>query len=399
MNTTLPALKLLSDETHVFPQTPPYDQAMAARFALEQAEAGVGSAAELEEHVLLLAEYVQMLRDSVDVLGPVLRNAAFLAGVGAIDVSRALALMSAGLRFESVGAPALRQAMQRLAAQLAPPDQPLPPAPGFHATGELEPDAEQRMAAAYAAGRAFDAGCDWAARGTAAWQQLLERLAGQERGSAAGPAGLDEILCAAKAAGPSVHLPLQPESASLRVWTKVLMNALRNEVPFGIVPHALLRLGFGRTSLPGMDALVSTAQSLARATAQEALAMRLLLVESPAMKREAAPAGSCIVACRPLASATEAWTERPARAMFLVLPAQESGELLAQDSPILRLLPAPLTLAWERDDDKDAREFEKILREEAGRRQARFTDLDASRFPALATSRGPDELIALGRSA
>jgi hypothetical protein len=59
------------------------------------------------------------------------------------------------------------------------------------------------------------------------------------------PATLAELVCALHGAGPGKWLPLRPEAAGYRSWTRVLLQTLRHKdrMPPALVAHALERLG------------------------------------------------------------------------------------------------------------------------------------------------------------
>jgi hypothetical protein len=402
--------KLLSDDVHVFPQTPPWQQAMAAHQVLMQARLGVGSAAELEDHLLLLSEFVQMLRDNLEAVGPALLNASFLAGVRPVDkfdvsLPKALRILSTGLQFASIGSTRLKQALQVFQAHVEGLDKPLPPPPGFSSeTGELLGDSTDPLQRAYTQGQEFAEKHDWTLRASEAWQQLLQRLAAHERGGGTTAAGFDEILCAAYLAGPARHLPLQLSDASLHAWSRAMIKGMRprsakpaeDDVPFGIVAHALLQSGFGRFDISLIESLCSTIQSAAGASAEEGAALRSTLFESRSMKRETAPAGAVVFVRKKEMSVTESWTEVPSRALFVVLTFDEFKQEMAQSQSILLMLPSPTLLVWERSDEGVN---ETDVQVAGGKlRQAQFQVLDPSRSQALATPRGPDELVSIMRS-
>lgn len=403
-------LMLMCAELNVFPQSPPWADAKTAHQTLMQAKNGLGNPVDLEDQLLLVSDFVQMLRGSLDALGPTLLNAAYLGGMGPdarYDTSllAALRILAKGFDFAALSSIQIQGVLQKIQSEIEALDKPLPPPPGFSTdTGELLPLSRERLLHAWARGREYAMAHDWAASADKAWTQLEARLAAYERESKFETAGFDEILCTAREIGPAKILPLQVGIAPLRAWTMALVGAMRprsarapgERIPFGIVGHALLRSGFGRYETSFIDTLVSALQAVAEATREEAAALRGTLFESRAMKREAAPAGAVIFICKKEGSVAEAWTQVPTRAWFLVMTVAELQQEVSQNVPMLSLLPSPILLVWERSDEKDA--SEATMRAQAGSIKAQFLVLDPNRSQVMSTPKGPDELVTLMRS-
>lgn len=269
---------------------------------------------------------------------------------------------------------------------------------------------KERVISAFELGRRFGDQHDWAKRVGPAWQQLLARLAAHERGDPVAPSGFDEILCAARAVGPSRFLKVKVFESSPRAWSMALREGLRargsvptlSEVPFGIVGHALLRLGFGRLDLSWVELFCESLQTLAKASQEERATLKSTLFESGAWKREAAPAGSVVVVCKPTGSLTEAWTEAPTKAFFFVLTQDEFKSEASQEPSMLTLLPSPVHLLWERVEGKEHPDPDLVAAASKLKQSFRPPlDLLASpwtRSQALLTPRGADELVSLLRA-
>jgi hypothetical protein len=411
LSTAGSSLMLMCAELNVFPQSPPWADANTAHQTLMQARNGQGNPVELEDQLSLVSEFVQMLRGSLDALGPTLLIAACLGGMvpyAGFDTAivAALRILAKGFGFAALNSTQIQGVLQKFQAHVDRLDDPLPPPPGFSTeTGELLPLSRERLLDAWEVGRRYAMSADWAASADRAWTQLEARLAAYERGSKFETAGFDEILCAAHEIGPVKILPLQVDNAPLRAWTLALIGAMRphgalapgDRIPFGIVGHALLRSGFGRYETSFIDALINTLQSVAEATPEEGAALRRALSESSAMKREAAPTGAVIFICKKEGSVAEAWTQVPTRAWYLVMTvAQLELELSQQVPSVLPMLPSPILLVWERSDEQDANEA--TLRAQAGGIRAQFLVLDPNRSQVMSTPKGPDELVTLMRS-
>lgn len=410
--------RLLTDEARVLPQTPPWQTALAARDMLTQAKERAGNAAELEEHLLTLSEFFQMLRDNIHAVGPALLNAAFLAGVVPSStlepgLPQALKMLSGGLRFSQLSSDVVVTAVtgfqQYIDAKLN--EKKLPSAPGIASDGELQPDAKEHVIGAFAKGQEFGATQDWVACAALAWQQLLVRLAAHERGNRTAPSGFDEILCAARGAGPSRLLRPSVFESSLRAWSTALCEGMRprgpdtaqDDAPFGIVGHALLRLGFGRFDSAWVESFCQTVPALARASGEDGASLRSTLIESEAWKREAKPIGAVVVVCKPNDSITGAWTEMPTKALFIVLTQQQFRSEASRETSILSMLPAPVHLLWEGVDGKTSPDADTVADATKLRQTFFMPPLDLltppwSRSSALLTPRGADELVSLLRA-
>jgi hypothetical protein len=408
------AFKLLSDDFHVFPQTPPWQQATAAHQSLTQAERGVGNSADLEKQRFLLSDFVQMLRDHLHSIGPVLVSAAFLAGLRpsaekpTAPLVEALRILSSGLQFSPTthggSLRSFQDNLQRLKFTL-------PSARPFDSgSGSAAATLTSQLTSAEELGQTFAAQYDWNTAAYTAWEQLIGRLAASERGSAFA-AGMEEILCAARGVGPVRVLPFDLEDVPLRVWTDALVKGTRPwraaksddlaatgvYVPFGIVAHALLRLGLRGFETSLIMTLCSAIEQIAGVPPKEVNALATTISQARVTKTDTAPPfGTVIVVRKPQASVTEAWTGSPTRALFVVLTVEEFKQLASVPKSILSVFPLPVTVIWEKSDPKDANE--ELLRAESRRLNMPFQILEPEYAAPFATARGADDIMSLIRT-
>ena len=142
-------IKLLTDDARVLPQTPPWQQALAARDVLTLAKDRAGNSLDLEEHLGKLSEFVQMLRDNISAVGPALLDAAFLAGVvhdSELEptLPQTLRLLSAGLLFSQLRSEVVATTAQGFQQYIdALQDERLPEPPGITNDGTLRPDVKE----------------------------------------------------------------------------------------------------------------------------------------------------------------------------------------------------------------------------------------------------------------
>jgi hypothetical protein len=407
--------RLLSDVLHVLPQTPPWQQAVTSHRMLEDSRLGIGNSAELEDQLLRLYESARMLRENLGLIGTVLLHGAFLAGLkpGATlteAMPQALQRLAQGLQFAAIDTRRVAVALQNFQAHLQALGAVLPQPPGFSSrSGELTDGALASLPKAFAAGATFSAGHDWQARGASAWRQLLARLDAVRLHITTSAPGFDELLCSARQLGPAAYLPLDPQGASLRSWSRLLLAAIAGggasqtdaPAPFAAVGHALLRCGFG-----GADAawLATCSQALAAAAGappDQADALRSALMEANAAMRDKPPSGTVVFLRKPTGSVSDAWTQTPVRAGVLVLTLDEFMPLLPAAAPatpppsLLSILPADARFFLE-PDPAAATAAELALRADLTRRWgAGLVVLPPGREAVLATPAGADLLVSM----
>jgi len=350
--------RLLGDELHVLPQTPPWQQAVTAHRMLEDARLGAGNHADLEDQLLRLYESAQMLRDNLSLIGPVLLGGAFLAGLRsdatlAAAMPAALRWLATGLQFAKIDTRRVAQSVQNFQAHLQTLGVTLPTPPGFSRTGDLIGDAPDALPKAFQAGAVFAKGHDWNARSALAWRELLARLAAAALQITTTMPGFDELLCAARQVGPAAYLPLDPGEAGLHSWTRLLLaatvrsdaNPSGAQVPFGIVAHALLRLGSGGADAAWIEASCQALAAAAGASAEDTDTLRRTLLDSRATLRDKPSPGTLVFLRKPIASVSDSWIRTPARALVLVMTVDEFRQALSEMQRSPSSPPSPSVLS------------------------------------------------------
>jgi hypothetical protein len=410
--------RLLGDVLHVLPQTPPWQQAVTAHRMLEDARLGIGNAAELEDQLLRLYESARMLRDNLGLIGMVLTHGAFLAGLKpgatlAEGMHAALNRLAQGLQFAAIDTRRVAVTLQNFQTHLQTLGATLPEPPGFSGrSGELADGALASLPKAFAAGVTFSAGHDWQARSASAWRQLLARLDSARMHITTTVPGFDELLCSARQVGPAAYLPLNPQGAGLYSWGRLLVAATAGgiasqadaPVPFAVVGHALLRLGFGGADAAWMASCSQALAAAAGALPVDADALSRALLEARAALRDTPPLSTVVFLRKPIGSVSDAWTQTPVRACVLVLAMEEFKSLLSAAvpapplprlAPLLAILPADVRFYLELGPDADPA-TETALRAELSKRwSGDLVVLPPGREALLSTPTGADMLASM----
>src|SRR6185436_5841778 len=157
-----------------------------------------------------------------------------------------LDMLSAGLRFSATNVTGIAQAIDDLAAKLAR----MPEAAGL--VGLAKGGARQRrfdaallaeLDRARKVGAALASSMAWEPVQEEAWHELLQRCIVLHKKEQAPPAGLFELLCAARKIGPAAEVPLDLQAVTVSTWTSVLVGSAS---PPWLRAFALRRLGAAR---------------------------------------------------------------------------------------------------------------------------------------------------------
>ncbi|MDP4299041.1 hypothetical protein [Leptothrix discophora] len=267
-------LEDLADRYRLLPTTPSWSSVAQAIDNLQRAARGLGSLEEVYRDAQMVRSYADMIcrAETAEVVHRALHLAAFLAGMRAgwdsvppgpqptpwpvpqaarlpslADWEQALSVLSNGLRCNEVDLPELTHRLKALWGDLMD----MPPPITSPSIGRSEPVVVRRPTLASwrqprgrslpeQTGLASGAGREAVtaihvqqhAFGRLAWRSAVERAAaGTEPSTVAPAAGGAEVICELLGFGPALYLPLRPERATLRQWTRVAAHALRESPP------------------------------------------------------------------------------------------------------------------------------------------------------------------------
>jgi hypothetical protein len=409
--------RLLAERVRALPTTPAWTRVESAMANLDLIDRGLGNTASFDDDCRALAGFETMLRANSATIECLLRNAAFLIGLGNDvpvhnSLRTGLRVLCTGLLFSTIDSTEVATALREFQDAL---DQRL----GGDAVMTRDEDAPPvdletygfRLAVttAWTAGRDQKAKVDRKALVGEAWDALYVRLLDLARTDAERAAEPSELLCAAFGVGPIATIGLQLRATTLSMWTTALLRSIASSdnteldrVPLWMGPLCLRSLGFqidfgNPDSLGAFLSHVSQLRGVAAAELNRALA----IIQSGILRGGESKGRyrSAMVVRRSRNSFMNAWSQRPTHGLILLV---KPGEVEAASalSPLFwtnTALPT-LLVGWEQPPDSSAEEL--ALR-------AKMPGLDVPKesvfvypgtvlgmqAPAIIAPKGPDDIL------
>ena len=324
------AFRWLQEEARVLPTTPAWSQVSKSIQSLEGARHGVGNTGELDDDLLALRQFREMLASHWPALDAIFATGAFLGGIRGDSnfgdaVRFGVLLLSAALDFAAnrIESIVSRIAEVQTGLQELSNDPPLPGAPPA-AFVPLNADAQSVIQASFKKGIVFGINCDWKTIENDAWNSLERRLA--EQNASNGQVDVSELLCAAAGREPGASLPLNLRPSMLRDFTRLLTGGIGTvkpraavvPMPASVVGLALQRLGVDSLGRGAFDQLAASVASARGESLTDVDALHRLpqTISLPAVTE--APQIAVVIPLS-MESAAMKWSTTPTRGFVLVL--------------------------------------------------------------------------------